>query len=274
MNVSRAGYYKWKANKDILNQHEKDRIDLAKYIIKYHKKKPSYGYHRLAYLIRDKLGWLISDNLVHKVCKLLNIKSNAKHYNYKKHKDGEEHKIYPNVINHNWYTTRPFEKVVSDGTVVEFKGKLYDWNFYVDVFDNSIVGSNVVPYYHGVSIINHIEALKDMLKNKRKRGYKTLDTIFHSDQGVIYTSASFNDVYKNNNIIRSMSRAGTPTDNPIIESKNGWLKAEIKVDFNQNDFQNVQEFIEYIINDHNNLRPSYALKYKTPIQYRTELGFK
>ncbi len=28
------------------------------------------------------------------------------------------------------------------------------------------------------------------------------------------------------NIIRSMSRIGTPTDNPIIESKNGWLKTE------------------------------------------------
>ena len=142
------------------------------------------------------------------------------------------------------------------------------------MFDNSIVGSNVVPYYHGMSIDNHVEALKDMLKNKRKRGYKTLDTIFHSDQGAIYTSASFNDVYNNDNIIRSMSRAGTPTDNPIIESKNGWLKAEIKVDFNQDDFQNIQEFIEHIIYDHNNLRPSYALKYKTPIQYRTELGFK
>ncbi len=274
MNISRSGYYKWKANKDVLNQHEKDRIDLAKYIIKYHNKKPSYGYHRLAYLIRKELGWMISDNLVHKVCKLLNIKSNAKHYNYKKSQKGDEHKIYPNIINHNWKVTRPFEKVVSDGTVIQFKGKQYDWNFYVDAFDNSIIGSSVVPYYHGVSLNNHVEALKNMLKNKRKRGYKAQETIFHSDQGTIYTSASFNDVYKNDNIIRSMSRAGTPTDNPIIESKNGWLKAEIKIDFNQNDYETIQEFIDYIIYDHNNLRPSYALKYKTPIQYRTELGFK
>lgn len=28
-----------------------------------------------------------------------------------------------------------------------------------------------------------------------------------------------------------MSRAGTPTDNPIIESLNGWMKAELILDF-------------------------------------------
>ena len=112
-----------------------------------------------------------------------------------------------------------------------------------------------------------------MLNNKIKRGYKDLETIFHSDQGTIYTSTSFNDVYLNNNIIRSMSRAGTPTDNPVIESKNGWLKAEMKTDFNQNDFNSVEEYIEYIIYDNNFLRPAYKLKYKTPVQFRTEQGF-
>ena len=29
-----------------------------------------------------------------------------------------------------------------------------------------------------------------------------------------------------------MSRAGTPTDNPIIESLNGWIKEEMKIDEN------------------------------------------
>jgi transposase InsO family protein len=157
--------------------------------------------------------------------------------------------------------------------MITFKGQRYDWNFYVDVFDGAIVGSCVTPYYSGMNLNNHVLALKEMLIEKEKRGYKAQETIFHSDQGAIYTSASFNDVHKDYNIIRSMSRAGTPTDNPIIESKNGWLKAEIVVDFNENDFECVEEFIKHIIYDNNYLRPSYKLKYKTPIQYRTELGF-
>lgn len=45
------------------------------------------------------------------------------------------------------------------------------------------------------------------------------------------------------NIIRSMSRIGTPTDNPIIESKNGWLKKEMYIDFNQNDYETVEDYI-------------------------------
>ena len=63
-----------------------------------------------------------------------------------------------------------------------------------------------------------------MLDNKIKRGYKSQETIFHSDQGAIYSSKAFNNVHKNYNIIRSMSRIGTWTDNPMIESKKGWLK--------------------------------------------------
>ena len=31
---------------------------------------------------------------------------------------------------------------------------------------------------------------------------------------------------------------------------------------------------DVIIYDNNYLRPSYALNYKTPIEYRTQLGFK
>ena len=58
-----------------------------------------------------------------------------------------------------------------------------------------------------------------MLNTKIKRGYKDLDTIFHTDQGSVYSSMSFNNILKSYSITRSMSRAGIPTYNPIIESK-------------------------------------------------------
>ena len=217
------------------------------------------GYHRINTIIRRETGWIVSDNLVHKVCKILKIKSKAKHYSVYK-KPGEESIKYPNLIKGNWNTTRPLEKVVSDTTMIWFKKQRYDWTYYVDVFNNEIIGSDVSPFLHGSNPLNHKLALKNMLEIKIKRGYKNQDTIFNSDQGVT--------------IIRSMSRIGTPTDNPIIESKNGWLKKEMYIDFNQNEFDNVQDYINTIIYDHNNIRPSYALNYKTPIEYRTQLGFK
>ena len=273
MNISRSGYYKWLKTKDILNRYEINRKDLEKLIRDIHKKKPSYGYHRINYLIRKETGWIVSDNLVHKVCKILRIRSKAKHYSTYK-KPGEESIKYPNLINNNWNTNKPFEKITSDTTMIWFKKQRYDWTYYIDAFDDSIIGSDVKPFYYGVNIKNHKGALHDMLNNKIKRGYKSQETIFHSDQGAIYSSVAFNNAHKDYNIKRSMSRIGTPTDNPIIESKNGWLKKEMYIDFNQDDFETVEDYINAIVYDHNYLRPSYALNYKTPIEYRTQLGFQ
>ena len=194
MNISRSGYYKWLKNKDKLNNYEIVRRDLGELIIDIHKRKPSYGYHRINAIIKLEIGLVVSDNLVHKVCKLLGIKSKAKHYKYKR--PGEESIKFSNIINGNWKTSRPFEKIVSDTTTICFKKRKYDWTFYLDVFNNEIVGYDVRDTMFGNGILNHKYALESMLENKIKRGYKDLDTIFHTDQGMIYSSMSFNNIIK------------------------------------------------------------------------------
>lgn len=124
MNISRSGYYKWLKNQDNLNQYEINRLELEKLIKDIHKRKPSYGYRRINAIIRKETGWYVSNNLVHKVCKILNIKSKAKHYKYKK--PGLESIKYPNLIKNDWTSSRPFEKIVSDTTTIWFKKKRYD----------------------------------------------------------------------------------------------------------------------------------------------------
>lgn len=141
------------------------------------------------------------------------------------------------------------------------------------MFNNEIVSSDVRESRHGSNTLNHKIAQNKMLKCKIKRGYKDLETISHTDQGSVYSSLSFNKTFDNTSITRSMSRAGTPTDNPVIESKNGWLKKEMFIDFDINNYNTVKEFIEDVIKDNNEYRPSYALNYKTPVEYRTQLGF-
>ncbi len=271
MKISRSGYYKWLNNKDNLNNYEINRKDLGELIKDIHKRKPSYGYHRINAVIRREIGWIVSDNLVHKVCKILNIKSKVKHYKYKK--AGEESIKFNNIINGNWNTERPFEKIVSDTTRIWFKRKAYDWTFYLDVFNNEIIGSDVRECKYGVGRENHMAALEDMLRTKIERGYKNFDTILHTDQGSIYSSLPYNHNLEKFSIIRSMSRSGTPTDNPVIESMNGWLKKEISVDYDIDKYNTIQELIKDVIKDNNKYRPSYTLKYKTPIEYRTQLGF-
>ena len=70
-----------------------------------------------------------------------------------------------------------------------------------------------------------------------------------------------------------MSRVGTPTDNPVIESINGWIKAEIYSEGWYKKYETAEEMINKYVSYYNNERPAYKLQYKSPIQYRTEMGF-
>ncbi len=254
--------------RNIQQQFKLNRLELVNLVNAIHQTKPSYGYRRINAVIRNKTGWLISNNYVHKCCKYLNIKSKVRRYKWIKPK--EEHNIYKNLINNNWITTRPLEKVVSDMTCIPFKGKNYNLVFYLDVFNNEILTYKLSSKYGDSKIYyDGLESL--LLKIKEEQPLK--EVILHTDQGTVYSSRMFADTHKDYNIIRSMSRSGTPTDNPIIESINGWIKEEMLCDFQYYKEDDLFEFVDKFINYFNHERPSYKLKYKTPIQYKTELGF-
>ena len=93
----------------------------------------------------------------------------------------------------------------------------------------------------------------------------------HADQGSVYSSISYNELIKDYNIKRSMSRAGTPTVNPVDESLNGWIKEELFLDFDLGHSLDVKQSIIDYVKYYNNERPAYSLKYKTPTQFKSEL---
>jgi len=51
------------------------------------------------------------------------------------------------------------------------------------------------------------------------------------------------------------------------------LRNRIFIDFNQDDYKNIEKYLNSIIYN-NYFKLSYALKYKTLIKYRTQLGFE
>ena len=96
-------------------------------------------------------------------------------------------------------------------------------------------------------------------------------TVIHTDQGSVYASIAYNELIKDTNIIRSMSRAGKPTDNPVNESLNGWMKEELFMDFKIDECRSREEFretMERYVHFYNNKRPCYAIGYDTPVNYR------
>lgn len=268
MGINPSGYYKWLNRKGDKNRYELKRDMLMDMIKITHLQHKSYGYHRIANLIRDNYAIEFSDNLIHKCCKFAGIRSKAGRYKFKK--TGEEHILYPNLVHNKWDASKPLELVVSDMTCIRHKGRLYEWTYLLDTFNNEILSHKIsknqgdrIPYF------NCLEDLKKILIDRRQ----TYPVTLHTDQGGVYASRVFYEAHRNHEIIRSMSRSGTPTDNPIIEAVNGWIKQEMKIDFNLNEYDNLPEFLDMFVKYYNEERPAYALKYKSPIQYRIEQSF-
>lgn len=268
MDINRSGYYKWQQRQGRFNRYEEDRQLLTRLLHEQHQKRPSYGYHRLAAVIRSETGWLFSDRLAHKCCKHAGIRSKARIYRYRFRKPGAQHVIYPNSVNGDWTAIRPMELVVSDMTCIPHQGKLWEWVYMLDIFNNEIIchhlasrRGDATPYY------KCLDALV------RKAYGQTYPVVLHTDQGAVYASKAFAKAHEGYPIERSMSRAGTPTDNPVIESVNGWLKQEMRMDFNLKKCNDLQLFLDDFVHYYNHQRPSFALNYKSPAQFRIEQGF-
>ena len=163
----------------------------------------------------------------------------------------------------------PYEVIVSDMTSFYVKRQIYELTLYFDAWSKEIVGYGLGM--HKGDKQSYYDGLKQVLE-KIKEQPDNLITL-HTDQGSVYSSKAYNDLLTDFNIQRSMSRAGTPTDNPVNESLNGWIKEELFIDFHLGDSLNVREDIEKYIFYFNNLRPAYSLNYKTPLQFKTEMGF-
>ena len=132
-------------------------------------------------------------------------------------------------------------------------------------FCGELVAKLASEYEIGVRQIYH------WINKYQENGIEGLKS--NTDQGSVYSSTSYNNLLNEFNIQRSMSRAGTPTDNPINESLNGWIKEELFIDFNLKHSNDIPNLIKLYIDYYNNERPSYALNYKTPIQFKIESGF-
>ena len=269
MSVSRSGYYKWKYRKENPSLKDITRKSDLELIKKVHNRHKAHGYRWINSHIRKKYGVYYTDNYVHRLCKYGNIRYQGKHYQWKKPED--EHEIFCNLVWNGWKKLkRPFEVIVSDMTAFWVKNIYYELTLYFDAWNKEIVGYGLSSrkgdkktYYDGLN----------QVLNKIKEEQIKEPIILHTDQGSVYSSKEYNNLLNNFNIERSMSRAGTPTDNPVNESLNGWIKEELFIDFDLKHCEDVPNLIKLYIEYYNNERPSYALNYKTPIQYKHESGF-
>lgn len=263
MGINRSSFYYWKEHLSKPAARTKDLVNAIALFQEYHRKFPSHGYRWLNAKIRLDTGQVMSDPFAHKCCKIAGIKSRAKRYKYKR--PGEPFRIFPNLLSAEMVIKGPLECIVSDMTAFRVRGVYYELTLYMDLWNNEIIA-------HALSAkrgdrMTYISGLNDLkeLKAREKPDYRM---ILHTDQGSVYASKAFNELLPMYHIDRSMSRAGTPTDNAAMEAINGWIKAELFMDFHiTGDKPVVEEIDEYIV-FFNEQRPAYSLGYLTPRQYK------
>lgn len=157
MSVSRFGYYKWKYRQEHPTMKMISRQSDIELIKEIHAKHPSHGYRWINAYARNKYGVVWSNNHVHLCCKYENIKSQGKHYQWKK--PDEEHEKFNNLVWNGWkYLSRPYEVIVSDMTAFKVKGVYYELTLYFDAWNKEIVGYGLVSrkgdtksYYDGLN---------------------------------------------------------------------------------------------------------------------------
>ena len=262
MGILRSSFYSWKKHLSNPSTRTKNFVRNIHRFQEYHLRFPSHGYRWLNAKIRLDTGLVLSDPYAHKCCKTAGIKCKAKHYKYKK--PGNPYRVFPNLLLSEMQIDGPLQCIVSDMTAFCVKGVYYELTLYMDLWNNEIV-SHSLSSRRG-DRMTYISGLEDLIELKKQQPEYQL--ILHSDQGSVYASKAFNELLPMYGITRSMSRAGTPTDNAAMGAINGWIKAELFMDLHVTGENTIEKEIDEYISFFNEQRPAYSLNYLTPKQYR------
>ena len=101
---------------------------------------PSQGYRSIADTLLNQYGWVVSDVSVFKAMKRLGIRGFIrKQKSSEQDGSGNEHDRFHDILNRDFYSDKPMQKIVTDVTFIKNKGKWYYLACYLDLFNNEIV---------------------------------------------------------------------------------------------------------------------------------------
>jgi len=261
--VSRSGYYKWLRRGGQPNRYEKAQRQLDKHVEDIHSHYPSMGYRQIKDTLLLQTGWVVCDLSVWRSMQRLHIQGYVRKSKSPSH-PGQEHDVHPNLLNRAFRAALPLQKVVSDITYINHRGKWYYLICFLDLFNNEVVEWELTSSFDVLPVIQSAKRLLDKAKCTE------FPVLLHSDQGIQYTSSAYQTLLKQYNAVQSMSRAGTPRDNAVIESFFGRFKDVLRVQFRYREHHNLHQVISQAIHYFNHIRPIRKLNGKPPVQFRIE----
>lgn len=253
--VTRQGFNKWK--REGTQARGKLNPEWSKIIQDvFFEKREVMGYRRIYIEIRKRGIDLFSEGTVRNYMHLLGLRSKTRVNKGRKKHTNTKH-LREDLIQRDWSSTHPYEKVVTDITEFRSGGKKYFLSLTLDIFSRKII-----DYEFDVFKGNNL-AIPNMLRTFKIIG-DCSNMIFHSDNGSEYTSYEAIKLERDFGYKASFSRPGKCQDNSIVEYTFSILKQEY-LQFNYDkSFEELKVFIKWMVYDYNNVRWQGNLQNKTP----------
>jgi transposase InsO family protein len=258
-NIKRNTYYYQTNNK--LNSKNVVIMDSIKQIAK--TSKYTYGKRRICKSLQQKgikIGIYKTKTLMNKANIIaLSPKSKPKYHSTK------PHKVVSNILNRGFTQQTINAHWVGDITYIKTSNGFCYLSSIVD-----LSSKKVVAYKLGTSPTTKL--VKNTLNQAITR-YKpnTNNLLFHSDQGVQYTSKEFTNHLQLLSITQSMSRRGNCLDNAVMERFFRSLKSKRLNYFRFENKEQLQREIDNYISFYNYKRIHSAIGYLTPNEKMVEL---
>ena len=242
MEISRAGYYKWKNDGFVDQGDEYLRKEIEKILTEF----PYYGYRRVRHELRRR-KIIVNSKKVLRVMKKYNLICRRKKL-FKPVTTQSDHnlKVYPNLIK-DIEVTGLNQVWVSDITYIRLLHEFLYLAAIIDIYSRKCIGWALS---RNIDSQLTVDALKMAISKRKNLGFNNL--IHHSDRGVQYASEVYVDLLLKYGIKISMSRSGNPYDNAFMESFNKTIKVE-EVYINEYEtfedaYKNIKHFIELVYN--------------------------
>lgn len=253
LNLARSTYYRWKRKRQdkTTKQAVEQKIGT---LCRDHKFR--YGYRKITALLKREMP--ISHKTVQRAMQEYGWQCQVKRK--KRRKTGQPYYTAGNLLDRNFQSDRPLQRLVTDITYLPFGQKTMYLSSIQDLFNGEIIAYSIRDCQDTNFVLDTLSQLPPLPEG----------CILHSDQGSVYTSQAYQQKVNEKGITMSMSRKGTPADNAPIESFHASLKSET---FYLDNLEStttaiVEKTVEEYIHYYNHIRIQAKLNNQPPVKYR------
>lgn len=257
--MSRQAYYQRTAAEAVKAQRNQTVVELVR---EQRIMQPRIGTRKLHHMLQDRLTThhikIGRDALfdILRQARLLILPKRAYHKTTHSH-----HRFYkhPNLLKPGEaqiVPSRPEQVWVADITYLPTHTENTYLSLITDAYSRKIVGYHVDDHMQTNAVG---KALKMAISTRQ---YK-LPLIHHSDRGIQYCSAEYQEIHEKHQITCSMTDGYDCYQNALAERVNGILKHEFLLN-KPKDLMEARLMVKQAIKIYNERRPHLSLKYKTP----------